>query len=546
MLFKSGSFTGNGVRASIRLGFRPRAVLAKADTTAALAFWAPGMWCERSGSLGTVSSYISGLLPNDDGFVVGSSALWNTSGVTTHYIAIGDDGSDDFDLQSWCGDQAAGRVIPLQVGKTPIAAIIKRDSNLEAVLKFGSNTVFAQGTAAADCIAFGSGEITLSAEIRVNQYDSAGGLGEGIDGLVFFDSSNCRVVSWTGNGTAGRVIATGVSSPVAALVQNPNPGGSSRLVTTTMAGKAGPVTAGSALTSNEMSIAGGSLVIGSNATVLNAVGMSYSALVWAEKSTLFASGAPPAVKIKNKQAVYLPANGLASYIDCGVSDATLLIDGDITYEWCGAQFFNPTAAAIVDGIVISRGPGAYGNVNGYSWSLLLGAINDGALGWSNVQWCPQSHNLMGMAAPLDTSNWRTGIIAKFGQIQHVIASINGAGGVSFLQVDGKVVKWRRNATPQIDSVAGHRTVIGCRMSGASYVRNTKLLVREVAIYNAALTVDEARARYERAMLGSTAVADVTSSRAAWWNADNAGGTAMPDVVNAANNGTISAGVIVTL
>lgn len=511
-----------------------------------MAFWTPDMWCNRSNSLGQVSSYISGVLATDSGFVVGSSTLWNTSGVVTHYIAIGDDGASDYDLQSWCGDQAVNRVIPLSVAKTPIAAIVKRDSNLEAVLKVGSNTVFAQGTAATDCIAFSSGQVTLTAEIRVNQYDSAGGLGEGIEGLFLFASANCRVVSWTGDGAAGRIIPTGALAPVAALVQNPNAGGSSRLVTSSMAGKAGPVTAGAALLADEMIISGGDLVIGLNQSVLNASGLPYSALVWEEKTTFENYVTAPAIRIKNKQAVYLPANGLASYIDCGVSDATLLIDGDITYEWCGAQFFNPTAAAIVDGIVISRGPGAYGNVNGYSWSLLLGAINDGALGWSHVQWCPQSHNLMGMAAPLDTNNWRTGIIAKFGQIQHVIASINGAGGVSFLQVDGKVVKWRRNATPQIDSVAGHRTVIGCRMSGASYVRNTKLLVREVAIYNAALTVDEARARYERAMLGSTAVADVTSSRAAWWNADNAGGTALPDAVNSANNGTINAGVVLTL
>lgn len=546
MLFKAGSFTGNGTRVSVNVGFRPRAIIAKADTTAAMAFWTPDMWCKRSNSLGQVSSYIGGVLATDAGFVVGTSALWNTSGVVTHYMVIGDDGASDYDLQSWCGNQAVDRVIPLSVEKTPIAAIVKRDSNLEAVLKFGSTTVFAQGTAATDCIAFSAGQVTLTAETRVNQYDSAGGLGEGIEGLFLFASENCRVVTWTGDGAAGRIIATGAAAPVAAFVQNPNPGGSSRLVTASMAGKSGPVTASSALIANEMTISGGDLVVGSSPTVLNASGLQYSALVWEEKTTSANYVAAPAIRMKNKQAVYLPANGLASYIDCGTSDATLLIDGDITYEWCGAQFFNPTASTIIDGIVIARGPGAYGFVNGYSWSLLLGAPNDGALGWSNVQWCPQSHHLMGLSTPLDTNNWRTGIIAKFGQIQHVIASINGAGGVSFLQVDGQVVKWRKNATPQIDSVAGHRTVIGCRMSGASYARNTKLLVREVAIYNAALTEDEARARYERAMLGSTSAADVTSSRAAWWNADNAGGTSMPDAVNSANNGTINAGVVITL
>jgi hypothetical protein len=72
------------------------------------------------------------------------------------------------------------------------------------------------------------------------------------------------------------------------------------------------------------------------------------------------------------------------------------------------------------------------------------------------------------------------------------------------------------------------------------------MLRELAIYNRALTADEARSRYERAVFGSKVSADVISGRAAWWHADNAGGVSLPDAVNSANNGTINAGVILTL
>lgn len=550
MLVKTGSYTGNGTRKFIELGFRPNALIIKANTTAAMAFWQPHMWCSRSGSFGQLSSYISGVTDEELGFYVGSAAQVNTDAVVHHYIALGvDNSSDDLDQQSWAGNQTAGRAIKLGIEKTPIAAIIKRDSNLEAALKIdGNTTIFMQGTAATDCIALGSGQVTLTAATHVNQYDSAGGLGEGIEGLFLFDSANCKIITWIGDGTEGRVIPTGLSNPVAALISNPAAGGSSRLITNTMGGSVAPVTAGAGLIANEATIAGGNIVIGTSETVLNGSGSQYGAIVWEEKTTAKRIYVP-SIKIKNRQAVYLPGLAAASYINCGVSDATLLIDGSITYEFCGAVWFNPLASAIVDGIIIARGHptngGIYGGINGYSWSLLCGAPNDGSLGWGNAQWAPQTSNMMSLAVPLDTSNWRTGIIAKFGQVQHVIASIN-TDGTHVLYVDGKMVKQRKNATPQIDSVAGHITVIGARVSGGVAARNTKMLLRELAIYNVALTADQARARYERAMLGSTDVADVTTGRAAWWNADNAGGAILPDAVNAANNGTISAGVVLTL
>lgn len=543
MLVKQGSFVCNGERRFVDLGFRPLAVIAKSDAPQYAAFWLPDMWCGRSNVLGQSSSYISGICATDSGFIVGSAAALNSDGVTTHYIAIGDDGYGDVEVQSWAGDGVAGHEILLQSGLTPIAAMVKRDGPRQAALKLaGVATVAMQGGTITDAIALGAGKVTLDASVEVNEWDSAGGLGEGIDGLFIAQSDNCRVVIWAGDGTIGRVIQTGVENVACAVISNPATGGSSRVVTASMSGKVGPVTNGAALLSNEASLSGSTIVLG-NASPLNVAGQIYGAVVWAEKVAAQPK-APAVIKQRGKQAVLLTGE-TGSYIHCGTSDATLLIDGAITYEWFGAHQHNVTASKILDGQIIARGNGSYGNPGGYSWSLVLGSPDDGSLGWGGPQYCPQTHNLMGLSVPLNTNNWRTGILAPFGELQHVVASI-GADGNCYMMVNGVLVKQRKNANAVIDSVSGHPTVIGGRSSSGSVVRNTRLIMREVSIYNRALTLDEAYNRYMRAALGSKSASDVTSGLAERWSADNAGTSKLKAVVSAANDGTIAGGQIIQL
>lgn len=544
MLFKQGSYVGNGTRQFIDIGFRLRAIIWKGDSTLYMGSKFPSSWVGRSNVLGTSDSYIDGVRENDTGFYVGSNATCNTLGVTYYWMAFGEDSSGDFDDTSWCGNQTAGRTITLKSGMLPEASIVKRDSTRDGVLTItGSATRFMQGSTPSECVAFTApGTVTLTAAVECNEYDSAGGLGEGIDGIFFKSSANCKIVTWLGDGVAGRRIATGLANPAGAMINNHAVGGSCRFATTTMAGKTAPATNGAGLQSNEISFDGRDLVIGTTLTH-NLAGTTYGAIVWEEKTT-GEKVRTPYFKVKNKQAVYLQAGGVASYINCGSSDATLLINGAISYEFFGAVAHNASPTLIVDAPIIVRGNGPYGIASGYSFSLLGCAANDASHGWSGVQWAPQIANLMSLAAPLDTSNWRTGILAPFWQLQHVIATLD-TDGAAMLYVNGKLEKQRKLATSTLAGVAGHPTIIGARSSSGSIVRNTRLMLREMAIYNRALSADEALARYERSALGST-VADVTSGRAAWWNADNAGGALIPDAVNSANNGTINAGVILTL
>jgi len=545
MLFETGSFNGNGSRGFQRVGFRPKAILWKTDTTQRAGLWMEHMWCDRSNTLGAGSSYISGITVNDDGFYFGSSALVNNLNVTTHWMAIGDDGSGDFEVQSWAGNATAGRSLYLAQQKLSLSALIKRDSPREAAYKVGASpTVFMNGGAASDCIAFTSpGLVTLTAANEVNEWNSAGGLGEGIDGLFFFGGLNSATVTWTGDGVVGRSIPLGISDVVGAIVAHPSVGTSSRLLTNTMGTSSAPVT-NVGLVANEGQLVGSNLVIGSSLG-LNTNGLIYSATVFSRK--VAPKRYAPAIKVKNNQAVFLPANGVGSYINCGTSDATLKFDGSISYEFCGAVYFNPTAASIVDGQIIARGNGPYDNAGGYSFSLLAGGSNDGALGWNNAQIAPQVTDRMGLnGASLDTSNWRTGIIMPWGQIAHYIATFDYLTGQCFLYLNGKLVKQSKRVAGSIAGIAGHPTVIGARSSSGSFVRNTKLLVKDLAVYNRALTADEAYARYARSMLGSTTYTDVTSGLAERWDANNAGIALLPGIVNSANNGTIVLGNIVTL
>lgn len=543
MLFNTGTYKGNGAQKTIKITFKPKFILIKGDTTQWMVMHTDVTWLGRTVALGASDSFQDGIRFIGEGVMVGNDPSVNSSGVNYHWIAIGDDGLSDFDLVTWAGNQLENRQITLQTPKTPIACMIKRDSTRDGVFKVGTNAaVFMGGTAATDAVTLtGPGVVTLTAALQVNEWNSAGGLGESIVGLFLYGGINSATISWVGDGVSGRTIPLGLRNASAAFISHPTVGQSCRLITDTMAGLSGHVSNLTGLAGNEASISGNNLVIGSS-TVLNTAGVTYTAVVFSKKLTPKISA--PYIKVKNTQAVYLPAGGIASYINCGTSNATLNISGNISYEWFGAAWFDPTAASVVDNYIIYRGDGPYGNPGGYSWGLALGNTLDGH-DWSGPFFAPQAHNMISLAAPLDTANWRTGFLVPWGQFCHLISTQDSSGNAK-LYVNGKLHAQRANAAAAISSVSGHPTIIGARSSAGAITKNTKLMIREIAIYSIALTADQVLARYERAALGSTSATDVVTGRAAWWNADNAGVGLLPDEVNSANNGAIFNGSILML
>lgn len=558
MRIKTGTFVGNGDKQFVNLGFRPDLIFAKSSSSIrAGGYWQKHMWCGRSNHLVGLDSYKQGVQPEDDGFWVGNAPQFNGLAQTIYYLAIADDGEGALDLLSWFGNATAGRVINTNFNKQIKAAIVKRDSGKPGVFKSSLGTLSTKMdslslTSSTGLISsLGVGSMTLGAEFEVNEHDG-GGNGEGINGAIFYGGANSAVITWTGNGAVGRSLALPFAAK-AVFVMAQSGSGSPRLKTDMMAGDLSAPMREIGLQPTEGALFGSALIVGASIGAFNQTGEIFHAIV-------FGQDAAPAVATpiisKGRKVVSLPGRGVASYIDCGVSDATLKINGAMTVEWMGTLKY--TAQGIVlpapDAPLIMRsnGPaGTYETAGNVSWGLTTGAPDGVALAWSG----PIFQGVVGQYLDLVTTTgvrfaWRTGVLVpdKDG-LFHVMTIYDGTGGWKLL-LNGLLVKERQfNMTDfglqNIVSGAGHRTVIGARYDGTAFVRPARMNFALARVYNRSLTLAEAVARYQRAALGSV-VADVTSGLAEEWDASNARGQTLPATVNAANNGTIVGGSVVSL
>ena len=535
-----GTYVADGARRTISIGFRPKQVWIKGDAAQLLAQRADDTWCARTNGLGADDSFLDGVAFVRDTIVIGAAAEVNSNAVRYYWCAIGDDGSEDFDLQSWVGNGTAGNLLDLAVRKTPIFAQVKRDSTLPACLKFnGAASAAADGSALAECFsALGPGSATLTAVNNVNQYDSAGGLGEGIDGLFVFDGSNARVVSW-GVGTSGQFVPCGVDPLAAIIVRTDTTGVPAHFVTRDMP-DAAPVTA-AAVAANTATLAPGGIVLGSGATLRTG---TFYAIVFGRREGV-AERRAPAIIVRERKGVYLPGRGTAAQVDCGTSDATLKIDGPITVEWYGIVWADQYAST-VGAHLLSRGVGPAATVGAYSWGVHAIQVQD--LSWSGPQLAAITTNQWNEAAPLDAAVWRTGILMPYGRPAHIMAVHEGEGRWR-MHLQGRLVKQRRiNLATDIVSGAGHRTGFGMRRNTAdtAWTQAQRMIVLAGRVYARALSIGECMQRFEREALESS-VSDITTGLAEAWDARNASGTSLPAQVNAANNGTISAaGRVITL
>lgn len=534
-----GTYVSDGNRRSIDVGFAPRQVFIKGDTAQLLAQRSDDMWCARSNVLGADDSYLNGIGIFGDELHIGTAAEVNTSGARYYWCAIGDDGSEDFDLQSWMGNATAGHVVELAVRKTPIFAMAKRDSTLPAALKFaGAASAAADGTALAECFsALSAGSVTLTAVDNVNQY-TVGGFGEGIDGLFVFDGSNARVVSWSA-GTSGQFIDCGCDPLAAIIVRTDTTGVPAHFLTRDMH-DAAPITA-AAIAANTATLAPGGIVLGSSATLRTG---TFYALVFGRRDGV-PSRRAPAIIVRDRKGVYLPGRGTAAQVDCGTSDATLKIDGAITIEWYGIQWADQYSSSV--GVhLLERGVGPAATVGAYSWGLAAIQVQD--FSWSGPQLAAITTNQWAEVAPLDAAVWRTGIVMPWGRPAHVM-TVHEGNGRWRMHLNGRLVKQRRiNLATNIVSGSGHRTGFGMRRNTAdtAWTQAQRQVILSGRVYAAALTQEQCAARFAREALGSSET-DVTTGLAEWWDARNASGLLLPASVNAANNGTISAaGRVITL
>ncbi len=546
------SALGNGQEKLIELGLKPKGSFVAVDAAVPTNIWNPDFWCNRSGGLAAVASYPDGPRPTLTGLYLGPEPSVNTVSVNSYGMVFGTTATVDYESGNYMGNLQAGRAVLLQKQATPIATLIKRDSNRAPVLLANGVCVKLDGTGTSTAItSFGVGRITVDDSNEANEYNAAGGLGEGIEHFTFFDGGSVAVATWSGGQAAGSLAYTAAGNIRGVLLVDTL--GASPCVTlidTMPAGYGKP--GSSALAANVATLSGNRLLLGTGNSA-NQAGRSYVAVVFFDNETKIVQA--PTIITKNKRAIYLPGRDIASSIGCGTSDATLKINGAITLEWLGVPMM-PQGVGGSDACMMMRGGGTFQTAGSASWGLDIFQTPQASLHWQNSFVHVVTGDRFGASGSLETCAWRSGTLPPYSLPVLFHAVHDGLGG--WMLVKNGVLVNQRNidltniaisqgalAIPNIQSGAGHTTVIGARMGGAlaAYLR---CLFMSARVYSRGITLDECVRRTEIAAFGSNANDISSTGLAELWDASNAGGTLLPASVNSANNGTIVNGSVVTL
>lgn len=559
MRVQTGTYTGNGEAKSVALDFKPDLIIGKADSLYG-AMWTRRFWSSRANRMGAVDSLMSGMTSIDQGFTVGGNVNTNTNAATFHYLALAEDGSKAFDTEAWQGNGVTGLVIDQYVNKSASAIIIKRDNAGSAVVRqkdstFGARFSAGTGGASAFVTSIGTGSFTLSNSGEVNEFNGTGGIGEGTTALLFFEDSNSKLVTWTGDGTSSKSIPTGLASIKGALIWGDNGSTAGRFKTDTMEASSIANVSNGAFVANELSFSGANLVTGSAAS-LNANGAVYHALVFGPDSGVAipnVSATPTVAAGSGRKIVSLPGRATASRIEFGTSD-TIALAGAMSIEMLvRPYYFTSTASGGgAENMLLMRSGGPIATQGNLSWCL-------GVKWWSTLGWEAQffGHvtSFIDIAnTPADIGHvHRTGCPPTPGhRWMHVVHALDSNGKVRFY-INGKCAHQR-----DIDMVAkyttlpnggaggsGYRTTAGASWDGSAYTNPGKIDYAVIRVYNKMLSAAEVLARYNRSAKGLSD-ADVTSGLVEEWDAVNASGSSFPATFNSANNGTIVNGSVVTL
>lgn len=552
MSIATGTYVGNGTRQQIDVGFRPEFVITCPATAQHCGIKIDDLWCGRSNVLSATDSYISGAKLVDDGFAVGSNGRWNANGVTYHYLALARSSAFRMAFAGLQGNGQNGRVVSLDDATvTPAAVIAKRDSPRDGVLQVGASTTALLGgtalTASGAITALTLGGFTVSSSVYVNEYVPTNELGEGIDFIAIEAGANVATAAYTGTG-ATQTVALPFQPKAVIIAKLSGTVINGRIKTDTMgANEAKAVGSGQALVPYGTTFVTGGVEL-SAASDLNVSGASYALIAF--KAHTQTPIAAPAVKRSGRKIVELPGRTSGSHVDCGVDDS-LVIDGALTLEWIGSVEplgrSNPIS-------MLWRGNATTNTALSCSFALYANGFVGSPGNWSGpllAVGCSDRLDLSTASTQI-RSSWRTGLILPFGELTMLHAVHDGLGGVN-LYKNGRLTRQRvldlvadGSGLPNIDGQAGHRMMIGAMRNASVSVNNLqRQRFGSARIYNRALTAAEVADRFARAGLGS-AVADVTSGLVEEWDAANASGTSLPATVNAANNGTITNGLIVTL
>jgi hypothetical protein len=279
--------------------------------------------------------------------------------------------------------------------------------------------------------------------------------------------------------------------------------------------------------------------------------------------------------LKNRVGAYVPRRRqfkssavvqlTSGYIRCGTSD-TLMIDGSISMEWFGGMG-NADAdnvSSVVDGAtvddtafaqfpVVFRSDGAdrvAGHMS-YGMGLCEGQTyepNKGTPdGWRGSTMLVATSSTWKLRYSTDGGT----SLAQYpanpgvrhpGGVVHWMVTFDDETKIMRWYLNGEQVKVRQLASDSVTSVAGHELVIGGRKRGSATPDHaTSMGMRTVRLYARALSAAEARQNHLSHYTGfPAAVSDYREE----WLAKNASGTTLAATVDAANNGTITNGLVI--
>jgi hypothetical protein len=568
MRIASGTYTGNGTSQRISVGFRFDTIFVKGGSNAS-GIWSRENWSERTNTFNAQLSIKDAIAPAGDGtyFDVGAAPEVNASATTYYWFAIADTGEGMFETGNYHGNQLVGRVVYTQTQKQINALWIKRDTARAAIGNVYPSTKSTYLTTNAGevtnhyILSLGVGQFTVDGGATyapwVNEND--GNRGEATQYLAWFgDSANCKLVSWTGDGTTNRTITTTCASDLqAALVWQENGARSIRFKTSAMpSGQTGPGS-NSAFQSNELNLSGTSLVTGSS-TNLNQSGLQYYAIVFGQDdgaSLPAANKVPACAAGSGRKVIDLPGRSTSSCIDFGSSD-TLKFNGAMSMVLMAqVWYYNPSGnQPSTMQALLARSTGTLTSAGATSWGIHLAHYMETTQGLCGPMFTPVvTDRQVNDSGPPDPAGavWRSGIIPPRGFRWFFIGLSHDGNGRWKMFLDGKLVKQRdidmatTYSTPNIAGGTGHRTAAGARWNGSAFVDFLRMRFALARIYTTELSDSQQVALYQRHAQGNLGVSDVTGFLEEW-DAANASGTSLPATVNSANNGTITNGTIITL
>lgn len=568
-----GSYTGNGGIQTIECDFPPELVIIKGGSNYG-AFFVETAWSARTNTWGPTLSRKRAVVPEDTGFTVGDAVEVNQAGVQYEWYALASNGNESFEIQAWSGNGKNPRQIDFQTQKTPKCAIIKRDTAEPPVTgrvlgsTYGTNlspngSATQGATVGAFVNGYGVGTMSLDANSKVNQM--AGALGEATIGWAIFGGSDLDVITWTGDGVAGRTIAGGVGNLSAVLIWDELGTIPIRMKTVNMAANEVRILTNQGPTSNEISLSGANMVIGSDVT-LNTTGKKYFAIVIGPSNSApvrQTTQVPRMLAGSGRKVVYLPGREIASRIEFGTDDS-LNITGAMSQMFIGRlAYWSPNFVVTNGGqlmAILLRHGGDPSTIGNLSWGLLGHQSADVSQFLAGPMLDPVVttwHDWKNNPPPEIFTCDRTGLLPpRLGRPFSFIVTHTAAGRVR-KYINGKLVKQRdvdmpaasvqRGYTPvlpNIQSTSGHRLSTGAWWDGSAWQHPQRMWMAQARVYTRELTMAEVSQLHAKWARGD-AVADV-SGFLEDWNADNASGTTLPATVNAANNGTIINGSVVTL